>query len=192
MTMSGASTSQPSNLFERARQGDQDAWQVLFDECYPKIVRVIRRRISRPMRKLYDSTDIANEVMRSLAAKFNRFDFSSIHGLRAFLIHAAEQKVIDEYRRVEAQKRDIGRDRPLGEDGDAAGWELADGSPTASQVAVATEQEELLMGGQSEAGRTVLKRRIEGWSNLEIASETGWHPRKIQRFLEELRGTCRL
>src|SRR5262249_38912242 len=99
----------PQTLLYRARSGDQDAWQVLFDACYPKIVCVVRKRLSRPMRNLYDSTDIANEVMKSLAAKFNHFDFSSIDGLRAFLIRAAEQKVVDGYRRGHAQKRDIGR-----------------------------------------------------------------------------------
>ena len=61
---SSATTS--SDLIERARNGDQQAWQVLFDDCYPKIRRVIRRRMSRPLRSLYDSTDIANEVMKSL------------------------------------------------------------------------------------------------------------------------------
>src|SRR5271154_4321440 len=112
LTVQPSSTCPPPNLLDRARQGDQEAWQDLFNDCYPKVVRVIRRRLSRPMRKIYDSTDIANDVMKSLAAKFHNFDFSSIDGLRAFLIRAAEQKVIDGYRKNHAQKRDLDRDRP--------------------------------------------------------------------------------
>ena len=80
-------------LLDRARRGDQEAWQILFEDCYPKIVRVVRKRLSRPMRKIYDSTDIANEVMKSLAAKFDHFNFSSVDGLRAFLIRV--QKTVD-------------------------------------------------------------------------------------------------
>ncbi len=184
----------PSNdLLARARCGDQEAWQALFNECYPKILRVVHRRISSRMRRFYDSTDIANEVMKSLAAKFDRFDFSSVDGLRAFLIHAAEQKVIDGHRRGHAQKRDVGRDRPMGGGGDGAvAWELVDGSPTASQVAVATEEEELLLGGQSGEQREVLALKLQGFTNSEVARETGWNLRRVERFLGRLRGTCRL
>lgn len=192
MILSPPSADSPKNLIERARLGDQDAWQVLFDDCYPKIVRVVRRRLSRPMRKLYDSTDIANEVMKSLAAKFDHFDFSSIDGLRAFLIRAAEQKVVDGYRRGHAQKRDLTRDRPMQGGDDAVGWEPTDDSPTPSQVAVASEEEEILLEGQSGKQRTVLELKIQGLSNSEVARETGWHLRKVERFLEKLRGTWRL
>jgi RNA polymerase sigma factor (sigma-70 family) len=192
MIASPPTAESPNNILERARQGDQDAWETLFKECYPKIVRVVRHRLSRPMRKLYDSTDIANEVMKSLAAKFDNFDFSSIDGLRAFLIRAAEQKVVDGYRRGHARKRDVTRDRPIHGGDDAHGWELADESPTASQVAVASEEEENLLGAQSVNSRTVLELKIKGMSNSEVARETGWHLRKIERFLEKLRGTWRI
>jgi len=182
----------PNNLLERARLGDQEAWEVLFKECYPKIVRVVRHRLSRPMRKLYDSTDIANEVMKSLAAKFDNFDFSSIDGLRAFLIHAAEQKVVDGYRRGHARKRDVTRDRPIHGGENAVGWEIADESPTASQVAVASEEVENLLEAQSGESRTILELKIQGLSNSEVARETGWHLRKVERFLANLRATLRI
>ncbi len=181
----------PETLLDRARQGDQAAWQILFDECYPKIQRVVRKRLSKPMRKMYDSTDIANDVMKSLAAKFDRFDFSSIDGLSAFLIRAAEQKLVDGHRRVNAKKRDIGRDQALFANG-SIGFEPADSSPTPSQIAVAIEVEENLLGGQSGVGRTVLEMKLQGDTNREVAAATGWHLRKVERFLEKLRGTCRL
>jgi RNA polymerase sigma factor (sigma-70 family) len=180
----------PADLLDRARAGDQQAWEILFNECYPKVVRVIRRRLNRPMRKLYDSTDIANEVMKSLAAKFHHFDFSSIGGLTAFLIKAAEQKVVDGYRHGHAQKRDIGRDRAYTAQ-DRENWEPADISPTASQVAVAIEEEGILLEGQSGEHRTILELKLQGYSNTEVASSTGWHLRKVERFLQNLRGTWR-
>jgi len=177
----------PGDLIARAREGDQDAWRILFDECYPKIVRVVRRRLSRPMRKHYDSTDIANEVMKSLAARFGDFDFASVTDLRKFVLHAAEQKVVDEYRREHAQKRDIDRDRPLASGDGSFAWEPADGSPTPSQVAVVTEVRQQLLETQSGPGRAVLEMKLQGYSNHEVASETGWHLRKVERFLKALR-----
>ncbi len=177
-------------LIQRARSGDQAAWEILFNECYPKIVRVIRRRMSKSLRKHYDSTDIANEVMKSLAAKFNDLDFSSINGLRAFLINAAQQKMVDGYRRCHAQKRDLARDRQISS-GEVMHWEPIDRSPTPSQLAVATEGEEILLDGQTGKYRTVIEMKLQGLSNADVAHSTGWHIRKIERFLQNLRGTWR-
>ena len=180
------------SLIERAREGDQAAWQELFDDCYPKIVRVIRRRISRPLRNLYDSTDIANEVMKSLAAKFDQVDFSSMTGLRAYLIHAAECKVVDGYRHCHAQKRNILRTQASFRDDDPNRYEVPDSGPTPSQIAVASESEANLLRERNEDERSVIEMKVRGYSNPEVSQATGWHLRKIERFLVKLRGTCRL
>ena len=82
-----------------AQQGNQVAWEALFKECYPKVRRVVRRRLDRSMRSLYDSTDFANDAMENLAANLNQLDFPSVHSLIAFLAQVAEHRVIDEYRR---------------------------------------------------------------------------------------------
>ncbi len=180
----------PPDLLDRVRQGDQNAWEVLFNECYPKIVRVIRRRMSRPLRKIYDSTDIANEVMKSLAAKFHHFDFSTLDGLQAFLVQAAKQKMVDGYRRGHAQKRDLNRVRAFST-GSLERDEPTDGSPTASQLAVAIEEEEILLDGHTGEFRTILELKLKGYTNSEVSRTTGWHLRKIERFLQNLRGTWR-
>src|SRR4051812_15747384 len=86
----------PQDLLDRARAGDQAAWDELFKTCYPKVIRVVRRKLNRPLRALYDSTDFASDVMKSLVGNLDRLDFPSIHSLMAFLTQAAEQKVIDE------------------------------------------------------------------------------------------------
>jgi len=192
VTSSSPSVISPDNLIDRARQGDQQAWQILFDDCYPKVVRVIRRRISRPLRSLYDSTDIANEVMKSLAAKFDQFDFTSINGLRAYLIRAAERKVVDGYRHGHAMKRDVTRTQAAFPGDDLGQFEVPDSGPTASQVAVATEREENLLRDQSGEERSIIELKMRGFTNNEVSKVTGWHLRKVERFLERLRGTCRL
>ena len=175
-----------ADLLDRARHGDQEAWQQLFDDCYPKIVRVVRHRLNRQMRRYYDSTDIANSVMKSLAEKFDRFDFSTIDGLKGFLVRAAEQKLIDGHRRIRARRRDDDRNRPL----DPADAEqiLAGNQPTPSQVAVAVEGEQMLLDGIDGVERQVVELRIQGHTTPEVAKMVGWNERKVQRFLEKLRG----
>ena len=175
-----------TGVLKPARNGRPGGLADLFDDCYPKIVRVVRRRLSRPMRKLYDSTDIANEVMKSLAAKFDHFDFSSIDGLRAFLIQAAEQKVVDGYRtgpRPEARPRPRSAARRRRA---RRGLGAADSSPTASQVAVASEEEEILLEGQSGEHRDDPRAEAPGAAATPRSpGPTGWHLRKVERFLGE-------
>ena len=186
------SSNAAKSLIERARQGDQQAWHELFEDCYPKIVRVIRRRLSRPLRSVYDSTDIANEVMKSLAAKFDQIDFTSIAGLRAYLIHAAECKVVDGYRHGHALKRDFARTQgALPGDGQGP-LEIPDNGPTPSQIAVASESAASLLREQGDEERSIIEMKVHGYSNPEVSEAVGWHLRKVERFLKNLRGTCRL
>jgi RNA polymerase sigma factor (sigma-70 family) len=182
------STHDPGDLFARARAGDQDAWRELFETCYPKVLRVVRRKLDRPMRSLYDSTDFASDVMKSLAAKFDKFDFPSLDSLHAYLVQAAKQKVIDEYRRRHTLKHDIGRERSVDwvDDGDPMQQALASGDPTASQEAQASEVHERLLADLDETEREIVELKHQGLSNSEVAEITGWHVRKVQRFLQAL------
>ncbi len=175
-------------LFALARAGDTGAWDELFHKCYPKVIRVVRRKLDRPMRSLFDSTDFASDVMKSLAANAGRLDFPSFDSLMAFLVQVAEQKVIDEYRKAHTRKRDITRQHSLITDagGDTRPLTLASGDPTASQVAQATEAQQQLMAGQNEPERMAIDLKQQGYSNSEIAEQTGWHPRKVQRFFQNL------
>lgn len=180
-----------SGLFARARAGDQAAWEELFRTCYPKVVRVVRRKLDRPLRSLYDSTDFASDVMKSLMANLDRLDFPSMDRLMSFLAQVAEQKVIDEYRRRHTLKRDVSRERALvTDDGtDLRPLVLASADPTPSQVAQADEVRERLLAGQEEPERVVIELKMQNYSNAEIAVKTGWNLRRVQRFFEKLQET---
>ncbi len=176
------------HILAAAHRGDQSAWEALFRECYPKVRRVVRCKLNRSMRSLYDSTDFASDVMKSLAANFGHLDFASIDSLMAFLAQVAEQKVIDEYRKRHSLKRDMTRERPILSEGAEAGpVQLSSDDPTASQLCVAKEvQERLLSGVVDETQKTIIQLREQGYSNAEIADRTGWNIRKVQRFLKDL------
>jgi RNA polymerase sigma factor (sigma-70 family) len=182
---------QEVGLFTRAQAGDQAAWSALFKACYPKVQRVVRRRINGPLRRYVDSTDIASDVFGDLARKATTFRFETVDDVRRYLIDAAYKRVVDEQRRLLAQKRDARRDLPLGNG--AAGPDAAtisSGEPTPSQHAVAHETAEKLRAVPvGEAGRRILELRGEHYNNEEISGQVGWPVRKVQRFLERLRPT---
>jgi RNA polymerase sigma factor (sigma-70 family) len=176
-----------ATILEAAHRGDQSAWEALFRECYPKVRRVVRRKLNRSMRSLYDSTDFASDVMKSLAANFGHLDFQSIDSLFAFLAQVAEQKVIDEYRRRHCLKRDMTRERPILSSGaDAAPVQVPSDDPTASQLAQANEVHERLLSRVNATERTIIELKQQGYSNADIAERTGWNIRRVQRFLKDL------
>ena len=176
-----------SRALQEAQKGDQSAWETLFRECYPKVRRVVRRKLDRSMRSLYDSTDFASDVMKSLAANLDHLDFPSIESLVAFLANVAEQKVIDEYRRRHTLKRDVTRERRISAaDPEGAPVQLRSAEPTASQYAQANEVHERLLDRQDETERRIIELKQQGYSTADIADVTGWNIRKLQRFLKDL------
>jgi RNA polymerase sigma factor (sigma-70 family) len=188
-----AMTQDPSDrlvngLFSRARAGDQAAWEELFHQCYPKVIRAVRRRLtSAALRSQYDSTDFANDAWKSLVAKQGRFDFPTVDHLIAYLVKVARSKVIDEDRRMHSLKNDVGRNRPIAGGGDGAGpRDLPSRGPTASQVVIERETLENLRSGLGEVQRKIIDLRVEGHSSKEIAIQVGWHVRHVQRFLQTL------
>ena len=176
-----------SRTLLEAQKGDQSAWEALFRECYPKVRRVVRRKLDRSMRSLYDSTDFASDVMKSLAANLNQLTFVSIESLFKFLAQVAEQKVIDEHRRRHTLKRDVTRERRFSEgDMEAGSVHLPSAEPTASQQAQANEVQEWLLNRLDESERTIIDLKHQGYSTADIADKTGWNIRKVQRFLKDL------
>jgi RNA polymerase sigma factor (sigma-70 family) len=174
-----------TKALQEAQRGSQDAWKTLFKECYPKVRRVVRRRLNRSMRSLYDSTDFASDAMENLAANLDQLEFPSVNSLIAFLARVAEQKVIDEYRRQHTLKRDLSRVLPL-EAPEASPVQLESDEPTASQLAQANETHERLLARDDATERDIIELRNQGYSNMDIAARTGWNVRRVQRFLKDL------
>jgi RNA polymerase sigma factor (sigma-70 family) len=173
------------STWEEAQKGDPVAWEALFKECYPKVRRVVRRRLNRSMRSLYDSTDFANDAMERLAANIDLLQFPSFGSLVAFLAQVAEQKVIDEYRRQHTLKHDISRERPLAAN-DTGPIQVPSHDPSASQLAQANECHERLLARDDEVERVIIELRQQGYTTAHIAEKTGWNVRKVQRFLKDL------
>lgn len=176
-------------LFARAQAGDDSAWEELFRKCYPKVIRVVRRKMNRPLRSVYDSTDFVSDAMKSLAANAGKLTFPSFDSLLAFLMQVAESKVVDEHRKEHSQKRDVTRKVALGLVDGKSGRSAAFASddPTASQIAVASEERERLLAGRTEPEREAIELKQQGFSPSEIAQRTGWNLRKVQRFFQNLR-----
>jgi RNA polymerase sigma factor (sigma-70 family) len=176
-----------SGLFARAKAGDQDAWKLLFEQVSPKIIRVIRRRLtSSALRSLYDSSDFANDVWQSIASKPERFDFESLEAFVAYFTLAVQRKVIDEYRRMHTLKNAIDRNCP-GDGLEQTGRYIASSDPTPSQYAQASESLQRIHNGLTPTESRIVTLRQEGHGTDDIAEMVGWSVRRVQRFLQDLK-----
>jgi RNA polymerase sigma factor (sigma-70 family) len=188
------------DLFARAQAGDEAAWELLFNSCYDKVRRAVSRRLPPKLRPIYDSTDVASSVFSSLFAKSDRYQFQSVDELRRHLLHAAEQKVIDEYRRQNRRKRrrDLQENFSALEAGSQTSYDPAAPTPTPSQFAQARETHERLLEMNPGPANDVLVLKAQGDTNEEVARTTGLHLRAVQRIVKkafdswQLRGSRRL
>ena len=99
----GGAPPDPGRLIAQARAGDEAAWEALYRACYPKVIRAVRRRLTPPLRSMFDSSDFASDVFRSLLAEGGQLEFPSFPALIAYLETKAERIVTAEHRRL--QKR---------------------------------------------------------------------------------------
>jgi RNA polymerase sigma-70 factor (ECF subfamily) len=175
-------------LMERLRGGSEDAARELLDRYGEHILRVVRRKLSRELRSKFDSVDFVQAVWASFfAGEPGRRRFDHPQALMAFLVTLAQNKVIDAVRqRMQTQKYNINRERPL--DGsvahEAAG--LAARQPTPSQEAVANDEWRRLLADLPDRYRRMLILLREGHTQKDIARELNVNEKTIRRVLEKL------
>lgn len=171
-------------LFARAKAGDEGAVAELFTRYAPHVRAVVRRRLSNKLRPRFDSVDGTQDVWLSfLKASVERFDFPNEAAFLGYLSKMAANKVWEEHRRRGAQKNDLNRERPIVGETDPPARQ-----PTPSQVAVAGERWDGLVGGLTPAHRQVLEMLRDGYTHDEIGRRLGCHPKTVQRLLQRLKG----
>jgi RNA polymerase sigma factor (sigma-70 family) len=175
-----------TRLMERIRGGSQDAVRELLARYGDSLLRVIRRRLRKPLRGQFDSADFVQAVWASFfAAPLQDYQFDSPEALMAFLTNLAANKVCDAARRaVQTQKRDLRRVHSLDGSAAVAALSLAAPTPTPSQVVLAKEQWDRLLQGQPAHRRAILLLLRQGHSVQEVARELGVNERTVRRVVD--------
>jgi RNA polymerase sigma-70 factor (ECF subfamily) len=174
-------------LLRRMRAGCPDAAQELFERYQRPLRLVIRRRLHRRLRTIYDSLDFVQSVWASfLQTPPEDDDCRTSNTLEAYLARVATNKVIEVYRqRMQTVRHDLSRERgyaALGKEPSAQ-----DPGPTASQLAIAEEHWQRLMEGQPPKVRQVLELLRHGHTHVEVARQCQLPRKMIQRLLQKIR-----
>lgn len=85
------------SLVENLRSGDAGAVEALLKQYEPILRVIVRRQLSPPLRRKFDSVDIVQSVWADVFDGFrqDRWEFSNAAHLRAFLVRAARNRLIN-------------------------------------------------------------------------------------------------
>jgi RNA polymerase sigma factor (sigma-70 family) len=176
-------------LIRRVREGCPDAARELFERYGGHIRHAVRRRLHERMRARYDSLDFTQDVWASFfTSPLDKYTFDTPESLIAFLTEVAQSKVAKAFRGdFQTNKRNLHVEQPLESvRPDAPPCDPPTPGPTPSQVAIANEHWEQMLGGLSKRYRLMMELLRQGHNRKEVAERTGLNPKLIQRLLNKL------
>ena len=170
------------DLLESLAEGDDTATEEVFHRCEPLLRLIIRRQISRDLRARFDSEDILQSIWADLVVGFRagNWKFNSSAELRAFLILAARNRLIDRARQASSASKE---QRVPSEQ---LGQLSAVSTPSPSEWAQANDLWDQLLFLCPPNHRVIVQMKRDGLSLKEIAEKTELHPSSIRRILYDL------
>jgi RNA polymerase sigma factor (sigma-70 family) len=179
------------------KAGDGADIHRLWDRYFERLVRLAGARLPAHCRRSFDEEDVALSAFQSFCDRAGRGQFPQLgdrDDLWRLLATITVRKALDRIRHQTRQKRGGGHvvgesALMMGEDADGEGVaEILSREPSPEQVArFADDYAQFLGRLQDPTLRAVAMRRLEGWSNQEIARELKVSTKTIDRKLQLIR-----
>lgn len=180
------------------KEGENEAAGKLWERYFEQLVGVARRKLGSANRRVSDEEDLAASVFHALCqgSAAGRFEkLQNRDDLWSLLVAITSKKAVDQIRRQTTAKRGDGEVRghsvffASGEDADRAGFEqVIASSPTPEFLTSMEEENDRLLGLlRDESQREIVRYRLAGYSNEEIAEKMGISLRSIERKLKLIR-----
>jgi DNA-directed RNA polymerase specialized sigma24 family protein len=178
--------------------GNADAPRQLWQRYYRELVDLARARLGTSPRRVSDEEDVALSVMRCLFEGAPRGRFAALvnrQELWQLLATITGRKVIDRHRLLNQKKRGGGSirgDSALLEDGvDSCGLGFdqfcGDVLPPEVLLIALEEYQRLMRLLDDDRLRQIAERKLEGYTNEDIAEQFGLTCRSIERKLQWIR-----
>lgn len=172
-----------ADLMARTRRGDQAAAMELVRLYEPEIRRAARVRLTDPrLRRVVDSMDICQSVFGRFfkRATDGSFEMEKPEQLLGLLVTMTRNRVIDEHRRQNAQKRKLGDEDGIPIDP----VEIAASQPSPRTAAVAKEMLSEVRSRLSQPELAIADLRTAGKSWQEVADELGEPAEALRKRFE--------
>ncbi len=173
------------DLMRRVCAGSRSAAEELVSVYGPTVLFVVRRRLSVKFRWQCDSHDVAQEVWTNLFCQPEvLLGFRYPEELIRYLTVVAQNQIMEERRRVAAQKR---LKEPWLDASTGAVNEPASRDPGPVELAVLEDEFRMMMYRRNHRDRQIIMLRIGGLDADEIAVLLGIGVRTVQRVLQAVR-----
>jgi RNA polymerase sigma-70 factor (ECF subfamily) len=177
-------------LLKLWRAGDQEAARQLFDRYVTQLVALARRRISQRLASRVDAEDIVQSVFRTFfhRAREGQFQIEDPDDLCKLLARITVHKTLRQVAYHKRAKRDACMEAGQGDGESDHLMAVLASEPTPEETTALLDQMEHFLSKLRPEDRRILEMRMEGYSNVEIASHLGITDRKIRRLMERVRG----
>jgi RNA polymerase sigma-70 factor (ECF subfamily) len=185
-------TDQPSGddikaLVARAKAGDAEAGNLLFERYLEPILYRVRRRMPERLRHKMESMDLVQTGVREAIRDIGRFEWRGSDSFYLWLCQIVENKIYSNLRHWRAQRRDERREAsPECRAGDHA--DPAEGLPTPGPGprtrVIEDEKIRALRAGVGELGgrqAEVMRLSLDGFTDHQISEMLGLSRQAVQR-----------
>ena len=165
-------------LLDLLGSGDDAAAEQVFRAYEPLLRKIVRRQLRPALRAKLDSSDVVQSVWVDLLHVFREGGqrFASVDHLRAFLVRAACNRLVDHVRHYRPE-------RPLAED---EGGLPASAQPGPGEQAQADDLWERMLALSPPEHHELLRLKRQGLSSEEVAARVGLHEGSVRRILRNL------
>jgi RNA polymerase sigma-70 factor (ECF subfamily) len=169
-------------LWEQLASGNEEVVEQVVRAYEHYLRMVVRRQLPQHLRAKFDSIDIVQSVWADVVDGFRdaRWQFADEAHLKAFLVRAARNRLIDQGRRQRAM---AGNEQA--EAGEPMA-QVADPQPRPSETCGAEDLWRQMIQSCPPQHREILVLKRDGASLDEIAARTGLHKSSVRRILYQV------
>lgn len=177
-----------TELVRRWREGDHEAADELYGRYIRRMTRIIGRNLSPGQGRRLEPEDIAHSAFRTVFRRLRdgEFHFRDDSDLWKLLVTVSLNKARGSSRRNLAQKRTIEREESLSRQTEHA-IPLLQKEPSIGDVVAFRETLQLVLSELGSEDAEVLRLRLEGHNQAEMASQLGVTPRTVRRKMSDIR-----
>jgi len=158
--------SETADLVKRAQSGDHDAILALFALYEKRVISEVRHKMGIRLRTQMESVDLVQSLWGEVVKDIRDFEYQGPNSFLHWLNTCLLNKIRAKGRYYKAEKRNLGKVRPIRTEGDPSSGALLPPAldPTPSQEAISREEQERfsrLLKELPALHREVLKMRLK-------------------------------
>lgn len=179
-----------TELISRWREGDEAAAAELHRRYIEQLLRIVGGHLSQRMQSRIDADDVCQSVFRSVfrRVRHGEFEFHDDADVWKLLISVSLNKLRSKQRQALARKRDVSREEAMGDlrQVDPFVVQCLSRKPNMAEAAALAELWDQIVARLPSDCQDLLRMRIEGYSQQEIADQLKLSTRTIRRMHDRI------